>query len=135
VRLIPKTEVAAYVHGNGLLPALWTAAASEQPWAPAAQALLNHMFDPDSVAVDLDNQDWIDGCAALVYGEVVTQADVDAIAAMYPAPPPWVYTGAVADGPGRWLLVFERDGVQQSIQATTADPAAHAAAILAAGGL
>lgn len=91
MRDVPKAEVAAYVHGAGLLPALVDAAASDQPWSVAAQSFLDVMFDPGLRAIDLDDPQYQAGVAALVQVGAISQANADEIEALYVAPVPWTF--------------------------------------------
>jgi hypothetical protein len=111
VRDVPKAQVATYVLSAGLLPALTKAAASKDPWAPAAQEILRVVFDQGLSFIDIDHADWLAGSAGLVFGGVIQQSDVDGIEALYVAPEVFTFT-AIIHG----LAVYTGDrGTQRSI--------------------
>lgn len=108
MRDIPKAQVAAIVHSRGLLMPLIQCAASGAELAPAAQALIDAIMDPVKVAIDLDDAQYQAGVAGLVDYGVISQADADAVAALYVAPEQFTATG-VGLFNGVYLATFAGD--------------------------
>jgi hypothetical protein len=126
MRDIPKAQVAALVHDRGLLAGLIAAAASGTEIAPAASALIAAVMDQSITAIDLDDPQYQAGVAGLVAYGVITQADADAVGALFRT---WVYVGyQIAGNTG--FLVYRCGSDERSISINH-EMTEEAAAILA----
>lgn len=126
MRDVPKGLVGDYIHQTGLAPAIIVAAASGEPYAPAASGLLDAILNISITKIDLDDAQYQQGVAALVGYGIIAQADADAIESLYVTPTEWTYVTAVADGTDRWLLVFSCGSVQRSVTYHGNDPEGYA---------
>jgi hypothetical protein len=97
MRDIPKARVAALVHDRGLLAGLIAAADSGTEIAPAALALLDAIVSPSIQSIDLDDAQYQAGVAGLVAYGVISQADADAVEALYVTPIQWAIESIASD--------------------------------------
>jgi hypothetical protein len=111
MRLIPKFIFADRVFKCGLLSALLSCAADESsPAAPAAQGLIAAIFDAYYQNIDLDFPDYVNGADALVYYEIVSQAQRDMIEEVYVA---WSFKEYIEASNS--IVFCTADGREQSI--------------------